>query len=65
VVLVLRGGSADELSSAFGREEVNVIASAPGILVDAQGPVASPEFYTIVDLPMRSTGTSANVRSAA
>jgi putative ABC transport system permease protein len=61
VVLVLRGGSADELSSAFGREEVNVIASAPGILVDAQGPVASPEFYTIVDLPMRSTGTSANV----
>jgi len=61
VVLVLRGGSADELSSAFGREEVSVIASAPGILVDAQGPVASPEFYTIVDLPMRSTGTSANV----
>jgi putative ABC transport system permease protein len=61
VVLVLRGGSADELSSAFGREEVSVIAAAPGILADARGPVASPEFYTIVDLPMRSTGTAANV----
>ena len=31
VALVLRGGSPDELSSAFRREEVNVIASAPGI----------------------------------
>jgi putative ABC transport system permease protein len=61
VALVLRGGSPDELSSAFSREEVNVIVSAPGIARDAGGPVASPEFYTIVDLPMRSTGTGANV----
>jgi putative ABC transport system permease protein len=61
VALVLRGGSSDELSSAFGRDEVNVITAAPGIVRDAQGPLASPEFYTIVDLPMRSTGTAANV----
>jgi len=61
VAMVLRGGSADELSSAFDREQVNVILSAPGILRDARGSVASPEFYTIVDLPMRSTGTPANV----
>ena len=61
VVLVLRGGSADELSSAFDRDAVSVIVSAPGIARDARGPIASPEFYTIVDLPMRSTGTAANV----
>ncbi|RPI14738.1 MAG: ABC transporter permease [Lysobacterales bacterium] len=61
VALVLRGGSSDELSSAFDREAVSVIRSAPGIARDERGPVASPEFYTIVDLPMRSTGTSANV----
>jgi putative ABC transport system permease protein len=61
VALILRGGSSDELSSTFNREQVNVIASAPGIVRDARGAVASPEFYTIVDLPMRSTGTSANV----
>jgi len=61
VALVLRGGSSDELSSSFNREQVNVIVSAPGIQRDALGPVASPEFYTIVDLPMRSTGTAANV----
>jgi putative ABC transport system permease protein len=61
VALVLRGGSSDELSSAFDRDAVSVVAAAPGIVRDARGPVASPEFYTIVDLPMRSTGTSANV----
>jgi putative ABC transport system permease protein len=61
VAVILRGGSADELSSGLGREEVNVITAAPGIVQDAIGPVASAEFYTIVDLPMRSTGTAANV----
>jgi len=61
VALILRGGSSDELSSTFTREQVDVITSTPGIVRDARGPVASPEFYTIVDLPMRSTGTSANV----
>jgi len=58
---VPRSTSPDELSSGLGREEVNVITAAPGIVRDAAGPVASPEFYTIVDLPMRSTGTAANV----
>ena len=61
VAMILRGGSGDELSSSFSRDEFNVIASAPGIARDAQGPIASGEMYTIVDLPMRSTGTSANV----
>jgi putative ABC transport system permease protein len=61
VALILRGGSSDELSSAFDRDSVSVIVSAPGIAQDERGPIASPEFYTIVDLPMRSTGTAANV----
>jgi putative ABC transport system permease protein len=61
VAVILRGGSPDELSSVFNREAVNVVSSAPGIARDKRGAVASPEFYTIVDLPMRSTGTAANV----
>jgi putative ABC transport system permease protein len=61
VAMILRGGSGDELSSSFSREEFDVIASAPGILHDQRGPIASGEIYTIVDLPMRSTGTGANV----
>ncbi len=61
VAVILRGGSPDELSSGLSREQVMVIADAPGIARDEAGPIASPELYTIVDLPMRSTGTAANV----
>lgn len=61
VAMILRGGSADELSSNLTREEHDVIVLAPGIVRDARGPLASGELYTIVDLPMRSTGTGANV----
>jgi putative ABC transport system permease protein len=61
VAMILRGGSSDELSSSFTREEYNVVVLAPGIVRDERGPVVSGELYTIVDLPMRSTGTSANV----
>jgi putative ABC transport system permease protein len=61
VAMILRGGSADELSSSISREEYNVVALASGIAHDARGPIVSGELYTIVDLPMRSTGTAANV----
>jgi putative ABC transport system permease protein len=61
VAMILRGGSADELASSISRDEFNVISLAPGIVRDARGPVVSGELYTIVDLPMRSTGTAANV----
>ena len=57
VALILRGGSSDELSSGLTRDEYDVIVLAPGIARDAHGPIASAELYTIVDLPMRSTGT--------
>jgi len=61
VALVLRGGSPDELSSGLDREQARIVSNAPGIARDGFGPLASPELYTIVDLPMRSTGTGANV----
>jgi putative ABC transport system permease protein len=61
LAMILRGGSADELSSALSREEVSAILTGNGIARDARGPIASPELFAIVDLPMRSTGTAANV----
>jgi putative ABC transport system permease protein len=38
-----------------------VIAEAPGIARNEQGPLASAELFVIVNLPKRSTGTDANV----
>ncbi len=59
--IVLRGGSADELSSGLSLEAVKYVMDAPGIVQGPDGPLASPELYVIVDVPMKSTGTKANV----
>ncbi|HVT60929.1 MAG TPA: ABC transporter permease [Thermoanaerobaculia bacterium] len=59
--MVLRGGSDSEMVSGIPRDAARIIADAPGVLRTAAGPVASNELYVIVDVPKRSTGTSANV----
>lgn len=61
VAVVVRGGSASELSSNLTGAEAQVIEDVPGVLRDDNGPVLSKELYVLVDLPMQSTHTSANV----
>lgn len=61
VAIVLRAGATDEMGSGLAQDQTRVIADAPNIVRDAQGPIASPELYVIVDTPLRSTGTAANV----
>lgn len=59
--IVLRGGSTDELSSGLSLDAVRHALDAPGIVPGPGGPLASPELYVVVDVPMRGTGTRANV----
>lgn len=59
--IVLRSGSDSEMVSGFGRNETRLIADAPGVARNAQGPLASAELFVIISLPKRSTGTDANV----
>ena len=59
--LVMRSGADSEMTSGLGGPEVDVIKQAPGIIRDAKGLQASGELYVIIDLPKKSTGTSANV----
>ncbi|MBS1200509.1 MAG: macB 10 [Proteobacteria bacterium] len=61
VGIVLRGGSADELSSGLLLDAVRYVMDAPAIVQGPDGPLASPELYVIVDLPKRGAGTKANV----
>ena len=61
VAIVLRGGATDEMTSGFGLNETRVIADAEEIARDADGLLASSELYVIVDIPLKSTGTAANV----
>jgi putative ABC transport system permease protein len=51
--IVLRGGSASEVSSVLDNASTTVIAQAPGIARDAAGkPVASPELVVAANLPL-------------
>lgn len=59
--VVLRSGSTGEMMSALSREEVRVIADAPGVRHDEARALASPELFVVVDLPKKSSGTDANV----
>lgn len=61
VAIVLRNGATDEMGSNLTQEQARLVADVPGIARDAQGPIAAPELYVIVDTPLRSTGTAANV----
>jgi len=59
--IVLRSGSSSEMMSGLGGDQAKIIAEAPGVIRDADGPVASSELFVIINLPKRSTGTDANV----
>ncbi len=59
--IVLRSGADSEMVSGLGRDDTRIIADAPGVAHDAQGPLASAELFVIINLPKRTTGTDANV----
>jgi putative ABC transport system permease protein len=60
-VLVMRSGSDSEMTSGLSATTATIVSEAPGVRRGAEGPLASPELFVIVDVPKRSTGTDANV----
>ena len=61
VAIVLRSGATDEMGSGLTLEQTKIIADSKNIARDAQGSIASPELYVIVDIPLKRTVTAANV----
>lgn len=61
IAMVLRSGADSEMTSGLSREETRIIADAPGVARNADGPLTSAELFVIINLPKRSTGTDANV----
>src|SRR5512133_1376772 len=61
VAIVLRSSADGEMTSGLSRDETRLISDAPGVARTAEGALASPELFVIINLPKRSTGTDANV----
>jgi putative ABC transport system permease protein len=59
--IVMRSGADSEMMSILMREDVRVVTDAPGVRRGPNGPMASGEMFVIVDLPKRSSNTTANV----
>lgn len=61
VAIVLREGSNAELNSVVTRDQLNILATGPGVLLREGRPMASGELLVIVDGIKRDTGTNANM----
>lgn len=59
--IVMRGGSDTELSSILDLASARIVSDAAGVRRGDGGPQASAELFVVVDVPKRTTGTSANV----
>ena len=61
-VIVMRGGSNDELSSVLTREAAQAVLDTPGIRKGRDGkPLAIPELYMITDLAKIGSAAPSNV----
>jgi putative ABC transport system permease protein len=60
--VVFRGGSSSEMGSIMTIEEVRVVEDAPQVARVAGAALVSPEVVVIAAIPMRATGTDANVQ---
>lgn len=61
VAIVLRSGATDEMGSGLSLDQIRTISDSKNVLRDQQGAVVSPELYVVVDVPLITTGTAANV----
>jgi putative ABC transport system permease protein len=59
--IVMRSGADSEMVSILTIDDVRLIGDAAGVRRNEKGPVASGELFVIVDLPKRTTNTTANV----
>jgi putative ABC transport system permease protein len=59
--LVTRAGATSEMTSGVAIDAVKIIQDAPGIARGPEGPLLTPEAVLMAPIPLRSTGTDANV----
>ncbi len=60
--IVQRAGADNEMTSILLVNDVRIVEDAPQVARGASGPLVSPEVVVIAALPLRATGTDANVQ---
>lgn len=60
MVMIMRAGSASEMSSGMGYDQTQLIDKMPGIQKDGDTPLTSAELLVIVNIPKKANNASAN-----
>jgi putative ABC transport system permease protein len=60
--LIMRAGATSEMTGGIFLDAVKIIQDAPGIARGPEGPLVTSEVVLITPIPLRSTGTDANVQ---
>lgn len=60
--MIRRAGATSEMDSVVTLEDIRALEDAPEVVRGGAGPLVSPEMVVIANLPLRATGTDANVQ---
>ncbi len=60
--IIMRAGATSEMTGGVAIDTVKILQDAPGIARAADGPLVTAEVVLVAPIPLRSTGTDANVQ---
>ena len=60
--IIMRAGATSEMTGGVGIDTVKIVQDAPGIARGADGPLVTAEVVMVAPIPLKSTGTDANVQ---
>jgi putative ABC transport system permease protein len=60
--IIMRAGATSEMTGGVGIDTVKILQDAPGIARGADGPLVTAEVVLVAPIPLKSTGTDANVQ---
>src|SRR5438309_9836369 len=58
----IRAGATSEMTGGVGIDTVKIVQDAPGIARGADGPLVTAKVVMVAPIPLKSTGTDANVQ---
>src|ERR1700739_4683938 len=60
--IIMRAGATSEMTGGVPIDTVKIVQDGPGIARSSDGPLVTPEVVLVAPIPLKSTGTDANVQ---
>jgi putative ABC transport system permease protein len=60
--IIMRAGATSEMTGGVTTDTVKIVQDGPGIARSSEGPLVTPEVVLVAPIPLKSTGTDANVQ---